>query len=152
MSRPVGFQHTEQTKRRMCQAHKGFSGHKHTEASKRRIREKAQGHRPMLGRKHSPATKERMSITHKGSRNANWNGGITLGVRLFRKSRQYQQWRTVVLARDDHVCRVCGGMEKLNAHHILPVKDYPELRLIVLNGLAICKSCHREKHSATHKN
>lgn len=101
---------------------------------------------PMLGKSHSQETRKRMSEARIGERNGNWKGGITEGVRLFRKSRRYQQWRRAVLRRDQYICQVCGTEGVSIAHHIKAVKDHPSLRFELDNGIAICYSCHNQIH------
>jgi len=47
--------------------------------------------------------------------------------------------------RDDYTCHECGQFGgNLNAHHILPYRDYkdPEYSLNVDNGITLCKECH----------
>lgn len=64
-----------------------------------------------------------------------------------RNSREYQEWRADVFERDHYTCQNCGqvgGM--LNAHHIKPFKDYPDLRLEVSNGITLCLKCHKLAH------
>lgn len=64
-----------------------------------------------------------------------------------RNSGEYKEWRDAVFARDNFTCQHCkkqGG--KLNAHHIKPFKDYPELRLDIDNGITLCYDCHCAVH------
>jgi len=151
MSRPKGFKHTEKTKQLMRKHHKGFH-RPHTQEEKDKISEKMrQWHEthkhPLKGQHHSKETKEKMSIAHQGKNNANWKGGITLSVRLFRKSKQYQQWCTAILKRDNYTCKIKNCNNKSNiVHHVLAVKDYPELRLIISNGQVLCEKHHKRKH------
>ncbi len=108
-----------------------------------------QNHEPakaMLGKHHSEETRRKMSESHIGERNGNWKGGVTEGVRLFRKSRRYQQWRRAVLRRDQHICQVCGTEGVNIAHHIKSVKNHPSLRFELDNGVAVCYSCHNQIH------
>lgn len=131
--------------------HKGqrspMLGKKHTEKTKKKIAKKSKGRKPMLGKKHSEATKEKMSLARQGENNSNWKGGVTLGVRLFRKSRQYQQWRRAILERDNGICGMDGCNKKSNIiHHRYSVKDYPELRLTIENGMVVCKEHHIQIH------
>ena len=55
-------------------------------------------------------------------------------------------WRNAVLNRDK-VCKCCGGHKYLEAHHIFSWEDYPDLRLDVDNGVALCKWCHHKYNS-----
>lgn len=64
-------------------------------------------------------------------------------LRDIRKSFDMNEWRKLVFKRDNYTCQLCsvrGG--KLNAHHILSFKDYPEYRFNVDNGITYCKECH----------
>ena len=101
---------------------------------------------PRQGKKHSAITLAKMSEQRKGSGNGNWKGGVTLSVRTFRKSKQYQQWRKSVFEKDNYICRDCGCKEDLVAHHIYSVKIYPKLRLQIDNGLTLCTQCHKRRH------
>ena len=48
--------------------------------------------------------------------------------------------REVVLSRDSYKCRVCGSIEKLEAHHIVPSsRGGPDTEN---NGITLCKWCH----------
>lgn len=56
----------------------------------------------------------------------------------------YKKWREDVLGRDNHVCKMfnkdCKG--RLEIHHILNWKDYPELRYDINNGITLCHFHH----------
>jgi 5-methylcytosine-specific restriction endonuclease McrA len=43
-------------------------------------------------------------------------------------------------------CINCGSTEKLEAHHILPRAQFPELALKIDNGITLCKKCHNNIH------
>lgn len=61
----------------------------------------------------------------------------------------YKIWRTSVWERDSFKCRIsnstCFG--RLEAHHILPWKDYPELRYEINNGITLCHAHHPKKRA-----
>ena len=64
-----------------------------------------------------------------------------------RHAPEYITWRTKVFERDKYTCAICGQVGgELNAHHIRPFKDYPELRLDLDNGVTLCKACHKRVH------
>lgn len=53
-----------------------------------------------------------------------------------------------VFERDDYTCQECGDLAggNLNAHHILPYKDYRgvEYSLNIDNGITLCEDCHKK--------
>lgn len=56
---------------------------------------------------------------------------------------EYRLWRTSVFERDGFTCVQCnvrGG--NLEADHIKPWINHPELRYNVSNGRTLCKPCH----------
>ena len=60
---------------------------------------------------------------------------------------EYKEWRAKVFERDGYKCQICGQIGgTLNAHHIKPYKDYPDLRHDVNNGVTLCKTCHKKVH------
>lgn len=64
-----------------------------------------------------------------------------------RNNPEYKQWRYQVYKRDRYVCRI-GNTEcigKLEAHHILSWRDYPELRYNINNGITLCRTHHPKK-------
>lgn len=99
----------------------------------------------MKGFKMSEETRLLMSLSRRGCNNGNWKGGVTAVVRALRRSKEYRHWRKAVLVRDAFTCQACGSMEQVEAHHIQPVIEHPELVLVVANGMSLCRTCHKEQ-------
>lgn len=61
---------------------------------------------------------------------------------------EYKTWRMKVFERDGFTCQKCGikrckgNRIILNAHHILPFKDFPEYEMVIDNGITLCSNCH----------
>ena len=81
-----------------------------------------------------------------GKNNWNWKGGISPRDLA---SPKYREWRRKVFERDGYKCVQCGYDEGriLEAHHIKPWSQYPEVRFDITNGMTLCKSCHRKTDS-----
>lgn len=89
------------------------------------------------------------SRTNVGENNPSWNPKLTNEARLLgRKIPGYKSWRTAVYERDGYACQVCSmeKKERLNAHHLYDYSTYPELKLVVENGITMHESCHMEFH------
>jgi len=75
-----------------------------------------------------------------------WRKDINLVAKSEKKhlDTRYRQWMFSVKNRDNWVCRIadnnCNG--RLEAHHILNWKDYPELRYEINNGITLCQAHH----------
>jgi hypothetical protein len=82
-------------------------------------------------------------VAMKGSRASNWKGGVDRSTR--KESFKTAQWRNLVIALGR--CRICGGTENLEAHHIMSWKHFPELRFDVNNGECLCSDCHDRIHT-----
>ena len=54
------------------------------------------------------------------------------------------KWSRSVLA--NAACLKCGSVDRLHAHHVLPVSLYPELKFDTTNGAPLCDTCHRRFH------
>jgi len=59
----------------------------------------------------------------------------------------FQNWVKQVKKRDKNQCRInnedCFGYNIV--HHILPWRDYPELRYKINNGITLCQAHHPRK-------
>jgi hypothetical protein len=99
----------------------------------------------IVGIGHSTETKKKISLKNSGENNPAWKGGVSIFNKEIRRSSQYKKWRKAVLKRDNYTCQICGRKNcKLEADHIKSFVDYPELRLDINNGRALCKECHRQ--------
>lgn len=84
---------------------------------------------------------------NSGKRSASWKGGIKK-EKDRRKSYECVQWKKDVLIRDNFTCRLCklrGG--SLVPHHILFYSDFVEYRSNIMNGITLCKDCHKRAHT-----
>ena len=86
------------------------------------------------------------TIHHRGENSGNWKGGKSLINDRARMRHDLELWSRAVLKRDNYTCR-CGKKGRgLQAHHIKPFIDFPELRLDVSNGVTLCLDCHEREH------
>ena len=136
-----GRRHSAATKQKMSE-NSGMKGKKHSDASKNKMREYAKG-------KHaSEATRRKQSKIMKEIRASK---GLLPGARERHRIRgqiEIRLWREAVFARDNWTCQYCGNRcLELNAHHIKSFAKYPKLRTSIENGIAMCKKCHKKKHS-----
>lgn len=58
-----------------------------------------------------------------------------------------KSWSVSVRERDLQICVNCGSTEDLQAHHIIPKKERPDLALDLNNGITYCLPCHKETES-----
>lgn len=88
----------------------------------------------------------------RGADHPRWRGGQAIR-KSFWQSLEYKTWRRKVYERDNYTCQRCGIYSKkgrpadLNAHHIKPQSEFPELRCEVANGLTLCRDCHQKTDS-----
>lgn len=109
----------------------------HSEEYKRQLSEKMKRSSPFHGKNMSGANNPRW-ITDRSQ--------IKIGDRNLHDPLQ-KGWRKAVKDRDGWTCRIadnnCAG--RLEAHHILPWKEFPELRYEINNGITLCHSHHPRK-------
>src|SRR3972149_10273424 len=101
------------------------------------------------GKKHSDKTKKLMSESRSGEKAYQWISDRTLlkDDHRERGGQLHGEWSRNVKNRDKQVCRIatvnCDG--RLEAHHILSWKDFPELRYELNNGITLCHAHHPRK-------
>lgn len=82
--------------------------------------------------------------TISGKIHWNYQGGITPINKVLRNSKEYKAWRTAVFTRDNYTCQLCSKTKcYVEADHIKPFSQYPELRFDIDNGRTLCKDCHK---------
>lgn len=84
----------------------------------------------------------------KGKYHPAWKGGISERKQdNERNDSAYQAWVLAVKKRDNNTCRInnenCSGY--CIVHHILPWRDYLELRYEINNGITLCQFHHPRK-------
>lgn len=92
----------------------------------------------MLGNKYNPGI--------RGEKHYRWitdRSKLKIDTKKHLDTR-YKYWMLEVKKRDSWKCRIadvnCGG--RLEAHHILNWKEYPELRYDINNGITLCQAHH----------
>ena len=75
---------------------------------------------------------------------------IKLGEQFNMNHFEYQyalnSWSKTIKKLDNYMCKNCDSIHNLNAHHIMPKKDFPELSLNLENGITLCEYCHSLTH------
>lgn len=112
-----------------------------------------------FGKKLSPDHIKKLSLSHIGKPNFKirgekshwWKGGNTKRNHRERNrtmaTLEYKNFRRFVLNRDKNKCSICGGINKLEIHHIKPFELYPNLIFDPDNGQTLCVSCHYVAHN-----
>lgn len=65
----------------------------------------------------------------------------------FRSSQQWKNKRAEILLRDHNKCKICGGNNNLQVHHIYALDIAPELKLENTNLITLCDQCHHNTHN-----
>ena len=150
----------EDTKRKMSVAklgNKNCLGYKHTDETRRKVSNALKGNTHCKGKKLEGIHREKVlaglkKSPHqfpKGEKPWNYIVDRTLvrvGDRSINDGR-YKEWRSIVKNRDGWKCKISNNdcSDKLEAHHILTWRNYPELRYEVNNGITLCHAHHPRK-------
>jgi hypothetical protein len=85
-----------------------------------------------------------------GENNPNWKGGVTSEDKKLRTSDKTKRWRKEIFEKNNYTCQLCGARSgngkhiELQAHHILPWREFKRLRHDLENGVALCVNCHNK--------
>ena len=124
-------------------------GRKATEETKKKMREARRLRKEKLGYINSPEARKKLSESITGEKNYRWNPDREAVKRNLRNDGEYKQWSRKVKKRDNWKCKInnkdCSGY--CIVHHILPWRDYPELRYDINNGIALCQAHHPRKRA-----
>lgn len=85
-----------------------------------------------------------LSCSNRGIPIEEFEGFECNEVDEFYNSQKYQDWRGQVFYRDNYKCQECGSVVDIQSHHILPRRDWSDIRfsLNIKNGITLCKNCH----------
>jgi len=88
------------------------------------------------------------ALKRKISNRNRWKNRKRSEVRLKHNADyRYNEWRKFVFERDNYICQKCKEKGRLEAHHILSWKNYPELRYELNNGITLCLAHHPRKRA-----
>ena len=72
------------------------------------------------------------------------------------KTAAWRRARTAALERDHYICQDCLSAKQrgerlrpraaTTVHHIIPIKEHPELMLELSNLVSLCDPCHNKRH------
>jgi hypothetical protein len=83
-----------------------------------------------------------------GSMSNNWKGGVSTNNHSLTEPK-YKEWRNLVFKRDSYKCKISNQecCSYIEPHHILPWRDFPELRYEINNGITLCRVHHPRKRT-----
>lgn len=90
-----------------------------------------------------------------GNKNYRWKNGKTKLNALQRSQMATRNWSRAIKIRDNFTCQDCGirshkGLGysvKLHSHHIKSWSKFPKLKYDLKNGITLCNSCHKKRHT-----
>lgn len=103
----------------------------------------------MTGKEVSPLTRKKRAEILAGKTGALSRRHIKDRTKIVQKEKKhlnglYKEWMSLVKKRDAYKCKInnsdCSG--RLESHHILDWKNYPELRYEINNGITLCHAHH----------
>jgi hypothetical protein len=143
----------ESIKKGIEKARETFRKNGHPLAGRHKSKESVEKMRKaLIGRTRTEEHKKNISIGLKGkmagSKHPQWKGGVVKGSRKTRRSTEYRNWRKAVFERDNYTCQKCGDNigGNLNAHHVIYFYKDKTKRMLIENGITLCKKCHTKEH------
>jgi predicted transcriptional regulator len=87
---------------------------------------------------------------NKGENNPNFKHGKYSGILKKRipeyHTQKYVNWKRAIFVRDNKQCKNCGSVEKINAHHIIPIRIDKSRFYDISNGITLCEECHKKTY------
>ncbi len=119
---------------------------KHSEETKLKMSLAKKGKKPNnFGTTQSKETIEKRIAHFKGNKHWAWIEDRNIVLENDKKDTvEYKQWRLSVYRRDTFKCKIGNGdcKGRIEAHHILPWREYEELRYEINNGITLCHFHH----------
>ena len=154
MARPIGYKHTEETKKKLSDMFQGRflgrvsprKGVKLSQETKDRISGSKKGtmmgkDNPFYGKTHTEETKRKIKLFKKGQRPWNYIDGRSKLVSPGRYGDDWEAIRYLVYKRDHFTCQDCAiTKSSLDIHHIVPFLSGGSNELD--NLIALCRKCH----------
>lgn len=82
-----------------------------------------------------------------GEKNPNWRGGKKHNSHPARNKMMYKLWEEKVIRKFGSVCQLCGSKERIEVHHIKPLRELKESEWYdENNGLPLCHQCHKKTY------
>ena len=147
-----------------------FFGKKHTEETKKIIKEKRKLQKMRKGFTVTEKTRKKISNSrygkYKGKENKNWKGGISPLIVKIRGLIQNKEWIRNVFKKDNFTCKMCNKRGLiLEAHHINMLTKIVRTNNIkseedaincselwdISNGITLCKECHLKETNKQRK-
>lgn len=100
----------------------------------------------MLGKTAWNKGKKNKSLSLSKENSPWWKGGITKSWIQWKNEhhKEFEIWREEIYKRDNRKCRVCGSTDGVQAHHILSVRSHRCFAFLVMNGVCLCRKCHKD--------
>lgn len=151
----LGRKHSKSAKTQMSISRKGRTspnkGKKLSEEWKKNIGKAGKGRIKTIEER-SKLREAQLRLVRTG-KHIFWKGGIYPENEKARGTLEYKLWRETVFKRDRFKCQMpdCNTNEKyVEANHIKKFSEYPELRLVVDNGITLCRTCHNKTKGKEH--
>lgn len=130
------------------------TGYKHSQESKRKTSE---SHKKWCAT--NPDKVKARGAKSRGESHYNWKGGCARLNASIRRLTENRKWMDAVKDRDGK-CMVCGSVERLESHHIVPLavlvgvhgitsrEQARECKALweLSNGMTVCTRCHYKIH------
>jgi hypothetical protein len=166
-----GFRHSEESKRKMSNSHKGLIGnnkgkHWKVKDSSKMGKDKIGHPSGMLGKHHTDEARRKIGLSRVGilgKLHPSWKGGLTPLMKSIRNNDKYKAWRLSIFERDFFTCQMpgCGQRgSEIRAHHIKKfidlIREYNIKTLeealnccelwLLANGITLCEKCHKKTY------